>query len=208
MAIVKQYQCYFGKIKHYVKVKYSSATGQFSIDLPVEAHSVIGKALQAETLKKVQAAYKDAATRFEQASVKTSKIIVVKFDKEITFAEGIAFGFCCGVYEKQEWPGVSEHAHYVEVDNALPDEVQPQTYSDWSLANFVQIPWTQPQEETLSQIAKAFLALVAKMKEFTASTKALGDFLSRQKLLPGWQKGENDDGLEMCTMQEARRSDN
>lgn len=192
MAIVKQYESYFGKIYHKVQVKCSARTGKFSIELPVEAHIPIGKTVGGMTLKEVQTEYRNASNRFNEESCVTTKIIVVKYDNNDGgfLSDGISIGFACGVFEKHKWPGISENVKYTPEDSSLPDEVDfhsklwPGDIGD----NCVELLWTAEYEAFLAQLGKAFLILAKRMDEFTASKKSLLEFIKNQKLLPGLEK--------------------
>lgn len=188
MAIIKQFDDYFCKIKHRVKVKCSAATGKFSIDLPEEAHEAISKQVTANTLNEVVQKYKAAKSQFTKAASKVTKVILVKFDDKISFADGINFEFACGVFEKTEWPNISESVKYYAEDSSLPDEVDFCTnLNSWDVEKeCVELIWTEEQENFFTKFSKALLALVEKMDNFTKSKNALLSLIKNQKTLPSW----------------------
>ena len=189
MAIVKQYDDYFCKIRHRVKIKCSASTGKFSIELPVEAHEAISERVTANTFNEVVQKYKAAKIQFTQAASRITKVILVKFDNKISFADGINFEFACGVFEKTEWPNISEAVKYYAEDSGLPDEVDfCSNVSTWDVENeCVELIWTAEQEQFFVKFSEALLVLVEKMKDFTKSKKSLLSFMTYQKSLPGWK---------------------
>lgn len=190
MAVVKTYDSYFGKIRHRVKVKCSASDGMFSIELPGAAEPLLGKTIKAETLLAVEDKYREASRRFKQASSKEQKVIIVKFDDEVSFGKGIAFDLACGVYIKRVWSGEFGSIDYKLEDSTLPDEVEFDTKlwpSDVE-ANCVELPWTEDREQFMVAVANAFIELVARMNKFCASERSFLDFMKVQKVLPAWRE--------------------
>lgn len=188
MAIIKQYDDYFGKVKHRVQIKCSGATGIFSIALPPEVHGAMGEKVEAKTLEEVQVKYRAAAIQYKVESTKIEKVLIVKFTDDISFANNVSFSLECGVFEKLTWPGISDSEKYEPVESTIPEEAAFEgiLWPGDVERNGLVFAWTAEKEQFLASMCEAFMSLITKMREFTKSKKALIGLMNTQKLLPSW----------------------